>query len=170
MRGARYLVVAAPDLHDQVPRDSGRGNSIYESIFAWQMYVPCTWSAPSRLLAELCLTPVTGGVIAEFERYLRYRSRAVLRRLLQELNSFVVWDDARRPHLQIGARSYEAISFYARLETSLGAFFAATRRQVPPAPLDQDRWRLGAYCVTARRRAKSAARQSRNRECAMPDG
>jgi serine/threonine-protein kinase len=85
--------------------------------------------------------------MAEFEKYLRYKSRGVMRRLLQELNSFVVWDEAGRPHLRIGVRSYDAIAFYARLETSLDAFFAATRRQVPPAPLDQDRWRLGAYYV-----------------------
>ncbi len=148
MRGAHYLVVAGPDLHDRVLRDSGRGNSIYESIFAWRTYVPCSWSAPGRLLEDLGLPPASaGGVVEEFEKYLRYKSRGVLRRLLQELNSFVVWDEDRTPHLRIGPRSDEAITFYARLERSLDAFFTATRRQVPRTALDQDRWRLCAYYV-----------------------
>jgi serine/threonine protein kinase len=147
MRGAHYVVVAGPDLHDRVVRESGRGNSIYESIFAWRTYVPCNWAAPARLLEELGLPPGDGGLAPEFEKYLRYRSRGVLRRLLQELNSFVVWEDARRPYLRIGARSRETIASYARLERSLDAFFAATRRKIGPAPLDQDRWRLAAYYV-----------------------
>jgi eukaryotic-like serine/threonine-protein kinase len=148
MRGAHYLVVAGPDLHDRVVRDSGRGNGIYESVFAWRMYVPCSWSAPARLLADLGLSePGGGGVIEEFESYLRFTSRGVLRRLLQEVNSFVVWEESRRPYLRITSRHHDAISFYATLERSLDAFFVATDRQVPPTPLGRDRWRLAAYYV-----------------------
>lgn len=152
MRGAHYLVVAGPDLHDQVVRDSGRGNGIYESIFAWRMYVPCEWPAPERLLAALCLPQADRAdradqaVLAEFGEYLRYKSRGVMRRLLQELNAFVAWEDGL-PYLRIETRYQDAISFYARLERSLDAFFSATRRKAPPARLGQDRWRLGAYYV-----------------------
>ncbi|HEU5156723.1 MAG TPA: protein kinase [Streptosporangiaceae bacterium] len=148
MRGAHYIVVAGPDLHDHVLMDSGRGNSIYESIFAWRLYVPCSWTAPTRLLEHVLLNPPDGqanGIIHEFERYLRFKSRGIPRRLLQELNSFVVWEDAGKPYLRIGSQSYEAISFYALIERSLDDFFVATAREVLPTPIDQDRWRLGAY-------------------------
>ncbi|MGH3377037.1 MAG: serine/threonine-protein kinase [Actinoallomurus sp.] len=149
MRGAHYLVVAGPDLHDRVLRDSGRGNSIYESIFAWQLYVPCGWSAPKRLLDDLCLREDRdSGVIEEFEKYLRFKSRGILRKLLQELNAFVVWTDDRRPYLRVETRYQDAISFYAELERCLEEFFTATDRQVPPTPLSRDRWRLSAYYVT----------------------
>jgi serine/threonine-protein kinase len=149
MRGAHYLFVAGPDLHDRVLKESGRGNSIYESIFAWQLYVPCNWAAPSRLLKEIVVNTAeqADGITEEFEQYLRFKSRGVLRRLLHELNSFVVWDDMGMPFLRIGSGSYETISFYARIERSLDAFFVATQRDVLPNPIDQDRWRLGAYYV-----------------------
>jgi serine/threonine protein kinase len=149
MRGAHYLVVAGPDLHDQVLKDSGRGNSLYESIFAWRLYVPCSWSAPRRLLENLFLNPVdqSGGIVSDFELYLRFKSRGVLRRLLQELNSFVVWEDAGRPYLRIGSQSHNAISLYAQLERALDTFFAATQQKVPSTLLSQDRWRLSGYYV-----------------------
>jgi serine/threonine protein kinase len=150
MRGAHYLVVAGPDLHDQVLRDSGRGNSIYESIFAWRLYVPCSWAAPARLLEHILRSPPgerDGGVIEEFVQYLRFKSRGVPRKLLQELNSFVVWEEPGTPYLRIGSQSAEAISFYALIERSLDDFFVGTARQVLPAALEQDRWRLGAYYV-----------------------
>lgn len=147
MRGAHYLVVAGPDLHDRVLRDSGRGNSIYESIFAWQMYVPCNWSAPRRLLDHLCLPGIAGmPLIGEFEQYLRFKSRGVFRKLLQELNAFVAWQEGR-PYLRIDERYKDAIAFYAMLERTLDGFFTATRRQVPQTPIGRDRWRLGAYYV-----------------------
>ncbi len=150
MRGAHYLMVAGPDLHDQVLKDAVRGNSIYESIFAWRLYVPCSWAAPARLLEHLLLNPPgdqADGIIEEFEQYLRFKSRGVLRRLLQELNSFVVWEDTGKPYLRIGPQSYEAISFYALIERSLDDFFVATGREVLPTPIDQDRWRLSTYYV-----------------------
>ncbi|MEV0647554.1 hypothetical protein AB0I28_20035 [Phytomonospora sp. NPDC050363] len=39
MPGVHFLVVAGPDLHDRAVADAARGNSIYESIFGWRLYV-----------------------------------------------------------------------------------------------------------------------------------
>ncbi|GGO95880.1 protein kinase domain-containing protein [Wenjunlia tyrosinilytica] len=52
-RGAHFIVVAGPDLHDQAIRDVDRGNGVYESVFGWRMYVPCLWEAPQRLVHGL---------------------------------------------------------------------------------------------------------------------
>ncbi|MEV7415491.1 serine/threonine-protein kinase [Streptomyces sp. NPDC089919] len=52
-RGAHFILVAGPDLHDQAIRDADRGNGVYESVFSWRMYVPCLWEAPERLLQGL---------------------------------------------------------------------------------------------------------------------
>ncbi|MEE4546618.1 serine/threonine-protein kinase [Streptomyces sp. V4-01] len=53
MRGAHFLVVAGPDLHDRALRDGDRGNGVYESVFSWRAYVPCLWQAPRRLVEGL---------------------------------------------------------------------------------------------------------------------
>lgn len=52
-RGAHFVVVAGPDLHDRAVQDADRGNGVYESVFGWRMYVPCLWDAPERLVRGL---------------------------------------------------------------------------------------------------------------------
>ncbi|MEV7240058.1 hypothetical protein AB0N92_02180 [Streptomyces sp. NPDC093248] len=39
-RGAHFILVAGPDLNDRALTDADRGNGLYESVFAWRMYVP----------------------------------------------------------------------------------------------------------------------------------
>src|SRR5262249_29850096 len=52
-RGVPFLFVAGPDLHDESNRDSRRGNSVYDSVFGWQIYIPCLWDATERLLTAV---------------------------------------------------------------------------------------------------------------------
>ncbi|WP_396449228.1 protein kinase [Actinomadura sp.] len=149
MPGAYYLMVAGPDLQDQVLLDSGRGNSVYESVFAWRLYTPCNWEAPSVLLDGLVDGPVDEAArepLDALRRYLAFKARGVLRRLLQELHTFVVWRQGR-PRLRITDADWGKVAFYAQMEDTLRAFFADTRGKVFPTEIDQDRWRLGGYYV-----------------------
>jgi hypothetical protein len=88
MPGVHFLLVAGPDLHDRAIRDAARGNGVYESVFGWRLYVPCTWGAPDRLVAHII--SADARVDAETRellvRYLRFKARGVPRRLLQELS------------------------------------------------------------------------------------
>ena len=147
MPGVHFLVVAGPDLHDRAIRDAARGNGVYESVFGWRLYVPCTWDAPDRLVAHII--SADARVDAEPEllvRYLRFKARGA-RRLLQELNSFVSWDSGQ-PHLHVSADDLERVKFYARVEGVLLAYFEGSRRRrLFPVPIDEDRWRLGGYYV-----------------------
>ncbi len=59
-RGAYFLFIGGADLHDRWLRDVRRGNSIYESTFAWHLYVPCLWDAPGRLVRALARMPEDG--------------------------------------------------------------------------------------------------------------
>ncbi|MER6579759.1 protein kinase [Nonomuraea sp. NPDC001023] len=144
-QGAHFLVVAGPDLHDHVVRDTGRGNSVYESVFAWRCYVPCSWEAPGRLLeAMLDERP------AEFEqlaRYLRFKARGIPRRLLQEFGELVRWE-GERPFLVIGDQDEQRVAFYARLEELLELFFRESGQdRLFRVPIDEDRWRLTGYYI-----------------------
>ncbi|MFI6925332.1 protein kinase [Nonomuraea spiralis] len=144
-QGAHFLVVAGPDLHDHVVRDTSRGNSVYESVFAWRCYVPCSWEAPGRLLEA-----VLDDRPAEFEqlaRYLRFKARGIPRRLLQEFGELVRWE-GDRPFLVIDDQDAQRVAFYARLEELLERFFLDSGRdRLFQLPIDEDRWRLTGYYI-----------------------
>ena len=149
MSGAHFLIVAGPDMHDQVVRDTARGNGVYESIFGWRLYVPCIWKAPERLIADVVQpgTQADRDTVELLTRYLRFKARGVPRRLLQEFNSFVVWD-GKSPSLRITAWDLERVKFYARLEYVVSSYFESTgQRRWFPVPIDEDRWQLAGYYV-----------------------
>jgi serine/threonine-protein kinase len=151
MSGAHFLLVAGPDLHDRAVRDAARGNGIYESVFGWRMYVPCNWDAPDKLVAEMVTEEVQADEkdLQLLVKYLRFKARGVLRRLLQEFNHFIVWDrESDVPYLRISSEEMGRVQFYAQLEEILRQFFEkGERHRLFPVPIDEDRWRLGSYYV-----------------------
>ncbi|MEO3808252.1 serine/threonine-protein kinase [Sphaerisporangium sp. B11E5] len=144
MRGVHFLVVGGPDLYDHAIKDVGRGNSVYESVFAWRLYVPCTWDAAKRLLATVTAEHVRGT--EELEQYLSFKARGVPRRLLQEFNELVTWDDGR-PVIRLDAAANDRVGFYAKLERLLDDLHQETGTFLFPVPIDEDRRRLSAYYV-----------------------
>ncbi|WP_131737249.1 serine/threonine-protein kinase [Actinomadura roseirufa] len=149
MPGVHFLVVAGPDLHDRVIKDASRGNSVYESVFGWRMYVPCAWNAVERLLAGTVEPGQEDQAdqLRIFGDYLRFKARGVPRRLLQEFNEFVSWQH-HAPILEVSPRDAPLIGFYARLENILRDFMTGTDgAPLFPIPIDEDRRRLSAYYV-----------------------
>ena len=155
MSGAHFLIVAGPDLHDRAVRDAARGNGVYESVFGWRMYVPCMWEAAERLIADvISRDPVSTAYAAnnsdqleQFIQYLRFKARGVPRRLLQEFNSFVTWEE-NSPVLRIDNIDMQRVKFYARIEGIMREYFEEGRStRLFPVPIDEDRRRLGGYFV-----------------------
>ncbi|MEU7809574.1 protein kinase [Micromonospora chalcea] len=148
--GVHFLVVAGPDLHDHAMRDAARGNSIYESVFGWRLYVPCSWSAVDRLLdvvrADITEYPPE---LKQFRDYLQFKARGIPRRLLQEFNTFVSWDDSG-PKLRVNEHDVKRVQFYANLEALLSEHLQREqqrRDQLFSADIDEDRRKLSAYYV-----------------------
>jgi hypothetical protein len=57
--GISFIFVAGKDLHERWLEDLGRGDSIYESVFAYDKYLPCMWAN----INELCDTFVDQNII-----------------------------------------------------------------------------------------------------------
>ena len=56
-RNVHFVFVGGPELHDAFMSDVARGNSVYESVFACHMYVPCLWEASEKLVGEIVVGP-----------------------------------------------------------------------------------------------------------------
>ncbi|HET9737200.1 MAG TPA: protein kinase [Solirubrobacteraceae bacterium] len=146
--GVHFVFIAGPDLHDLSMRHSHRGNSVYDSVFGWQLYVPCVWQATDRLLEST----MTDGweqrpEVASLPDYLRFKARGVPRLLLMELNSLVEWDGGR-PCLTLRTPDRARIEFYAGVERVLAEFTGPGPGHAFAVAIDEDRWRIGAYYVT----------------------
>jgi serine/threonine protein kinase len=147
--GVHFVFIAGPDLHDLSLRQRHRGNSVYDSVFGWQLYVPCVWQATDRLLDNM-LPPgwerrVEFGSLGD---YLRFKARGVPRLLLMELNALVEWEDGK-PCVTLRSADRKRIEFYAGIERVLASFTGTTANgQSFSVPIDEDRWRIGAYYVT----------------------
>ncbi len=147
--GVHFVFIAGPDLHDLSMRHSHRGNSVYDSVFGWQLYVPCVWQATDRLL-ETTMAPGwrERAELGSLPDYLRFKARGVPRLLLMELNSLVEWDDGR-PYLTLRTPDRARIEFYAGVERVLAEFTGhAADGHAFSVAIDEDRWRIGAYYVT----------------------
>ena len=154
-RGVHFLFVAGPDLHDMALRESQRGSSVYESVFGWQHYVPCVWGAADELLAAVVSNdsrdggrPAPDEWYKDFRDYLAFKARGIPRLLLLELNSFVRWDGTE-PIVSLDAVDARRVDFYAGLQRILRDFMEPREESgaVFAIPIDEDRWRLGAYYV-----------------------
>lgn len=84
--GVYFIFVAGADLLDRALTDSEHGNGLFESVFAWNAYVPCLWAGPRRLI-EGVVRPRAGQDVDQLRGYLEYKARGIPRRLFQELNA-----------------------------------------------------------------------------------
>jgi serine/threonine protein kinase len=144
-----FIFVAGPDLHDAALLESHRGNSVYDSVFAWQLYVPCVWNAADDLLRATIADPYSNrSTFDEFAHYLRFKARGVPRLLLKELNEFVTWHGGQAC-LELRGPDLARIYFYAWIDRILDEFVRPG--SATPAfgvPIDADRWMIGAHYLT----------------------
>ncbi|NEB02784.1 protein kinase [Streptomyces sp. SID13726] len=85
--------------------------------------------------------------LARFIAYLRFKARGVPRRLLQEFNSLVVWEDGL-PSLSVNEEVWARVDFYARLEDVVSETMTASTPDGSAGVLiDDDRRLLGGYHV-----------------------
>lgn len=146
--GVCFIFIGGPDLHDQWLRDIRKGNSIYESTFAWQTYIPCTWDTADHFVEQVTEkgTTVNAERIPFFVDYLNYKGRGIPRRLVQEFNNFVQWQD--QPAVRCHDRDFERITFYAHLQRIIAEMHTAdVETSFSESSIGADRLRLGTYYV-----------------------
>lgn len=148
-RHAHFIFVGGPELHDAAILDASRGNSVYESVFAHEAYVPCLWGAADDLLGHVVAPGAPEEPVREVIRdYLDYKSRGIPRLLLRELNELVRWC-YEGPYLSLGPATAARIEFYAELQRIVREFIERTEdEELFTLPIDLDRSRLGTYYLT----------------------
>ena len=148
--GISFIFVAGKDLHDRWIEDVGRGDSVYESVFAYDKYLPCLWldvgtMCDGWLSPVQPLDPYPQFVFDEFKKYIAYRGRGIPRLVIRSFNEYVKWD-ATSPVLLFRAQDVRRIRCFAQLSDLLNAHSRVLFGESQEAAGTQnDRRRLGVH-------------------------
>jgi serine/threonine protein kinase len=140
-----FVFVGGQDLYNEAVVEQRRGNSVYDSVFASHLYVPCIWRSEPVLLAAL----VADGHAFDTPQMmwlrdaLAYRGRGIPRLLLKDLGGLVRWNESG-PHLALTSAVLERLASYSDLQMIVLRFLREHRRQ-SGSYLDRDRWYLSVY-------------------------
>lgn len=145
-----FVFIAGKEVYERWTQDVALGDSIYESIFAYDFYVPCLWMEQEEFVQK-CIAESLSGPAESYSpawhltRFLQYRGRGVLRRMLRELNNCVIWDE-NQPKLRVPREHIASIGLFSKLQEVLSErvdIFGIDVERVDQA--QWDRRRLGLY-------------------------
>src|SRR5262245_36023321 len=151
--GATFIFVAGKDLQERWLEDTGSGESLYESVFSYDQYLPCLWDNVDSICDEVFdqsqdMTPYDVQVMGDFRKYLAYKGRGIPRRIIRILNEFVEWNDDY-PRLVFTRQQVRRFRFFSGLQSHLQdnekTLFGEPHEAVPEAQIDKHR--LGIYSL-----------------------
>jgi serine/threonine-protein kinase len=149
--GVTFVFVAGKDLQERWLEDVGKGDSVYESVFSYDKYLPCLWADVSSICNGLVdssktLRPYDRQIFDEFKKYLAYKGRGIPRRIIRTFNEYVEWN-GDVPALAFTRQSIRRIRFFAGLQDVLDAnekqLFGDFHEEV--VGTQSDKRRLGVY-------------------------
>ena len=118
--GVVFLFVAGRSMQERWIEEVGQGDSLYESIFASNLYLPCIWEETQDVLSRLIVFPERqqDELYQGFEAYLRYHGRGIPRRIVRELNHHVAVNN-NASYLSFDDIDLKRLEFYAQLQNIL---------------------------------------------------
>jgi eukaryotic-like serine/threonine-protein kinase len=152
--GIAFLFVAGKDVHDRWLEDIGRGDSVYESVFSYALYLSPLWQLADPMCDPFLDAGAFGAVdaadaaaaYAAFKKFIAFSGRGIPRRVLRKFNERVRWGD-RRAQLMFSRDDVRQFRFFADLYDVL---IKAESELIGELLDDQrsgrvDRQRLGIY-------------------------
>jgi serine/threonine protein kinase/Cdc6-like AAA superfamily ATPase len=113
--GITFIFVAGKDLHERWLADIGRGDSVYESVFGYDKYLPALWNGAGQICDSLVDGSIYNPAYQTFRSYLEYAGRGMPRRILRNFNQYVHWD-GQRPYLYFRPAEIRRFQFFAGLQ------------------------------------------------------
>ncbi|HUQ84306.1 MAG TPA: protein kinase [Gemmatimonadaceae bacterium] len=146
--GVTFVFVAGKDLQERWLEDVGRGDSVYESVFSYDKYLPCMWPDVGSICDHLveARSPSSAELFDKFKGFLAYKGRGIPRRIVRTFNEYVEWNGGR-PALAFNRQQEARIKFFAGLQDALSEH----RRQLFGDSQEEstgthtDKLRLGVY-------------------------
>ena len=123
--GFSFVFVGGKEVEERLIEDISHADSIYESIFAYNLYLPCLWEDQGEILKQCMplaekndVDPYTASYRETVARYLRYKGRGIPRRTWREVNKYVWWEEDG-PKLILDVKSRRYMDLFSKLEEGL---------------------------------------------------
>lgn len=143
--GFAFVFIGGKEVEERLLEDASQGDSIYESIFAYDLYLPCLWNEQRDIIARCFESKSRIQSDADtVALYLRYKGRGVPRRTWRELNKHVLWTDAG-PVLTLDLERRRYMRVFAKLEEALEGQETFRRMPGGSEQVQSDRQRLCFY-------------------------
>lgn len=151
--GVTFIFVAGKDLQERWLEDVGKGDSVYESVFSYDKYLPCLWTESDAICENLienfaALSVYESNIIGEFQKYLTYRGRGIPRRIVRTFNEYVKWNE-EKPVAAFTPQNIRTIRFFAAIQDLISAnekqLFGSSHEDA--AGTMSDKRRLGIYYI-----------------------
>ena len=148
-----YIFIGGQELHERWMRDVALGDSIYESIFSYDLYLPCLWDEQEQLISEFVGGSQPPSLLDEqearqFALFLKYQGRGIPRRIIREGSKYLHWTRDRTTALSPPQDKKRYVSVVAKLEEILHVAHMTSGLEGTVADKAlQDRMRLRMYYV-----------------------
>lgn len=117
--GLFFLLVAGKDFYDMWIEDRKREDSIYESIFSYDLYICKDWDIGARILEKYVLDyNLYKNNLEIFRYYLNFMAKGILRKAIHEFNNFVDWEN-ENAYLELRGLAIKKVKFYGDLQKLL---------------------------------------------------
>jgi eukaryotic-like serine/threonine-protein kinase len=136
--GLTFMFVAGKDIQERWGAEVRRGESIYESVFVHEVYLPCLWTQARNCCIPAFLEHSTPEAETIW-RAISFQGRGIPRRILRSFHSMVRFENDS-PLLAVTPYEYRDAEFYAGIEEVLESF-----RERPSNLTDADKRLLGLY-------------------------
>lgn len=118
--GVVFVFIAGRDFYQRWQADLRRTDSVYDSVFAHQVYLPCEWDFPKDLIKTYqqddgLTQSESGHVLAG---YLRFHSRGITRRAYRSINQMIFWEGGQ-PFLFLDDGNRKRLQFYYEIDALL---------------------------------------------------
>lgn len=151
--GVTFIFIAGKDLQERWLEDVGRGDSVYESVFSYDKYLPCLWAEADQVCGSLienfdALSAYQKILVGEFQKYLTYKGRGIPRRIVRTFNEYVKWSE-ETPIAAFTPQNIRTIRFFAALQEVISQnekqLFGSQNEEA--ADTGSDKRRLGVYYI-----------------------
>lgn len=148
--GSIFIFIGGKDMYQVWMNETRNPDSIYESVFAYDLYLPCLWDLSDNILDHFIHRGEQAKhsqYIDMLNRHLSYKGRGIARRIIRELNKLVRWHN-HGLHIVFDVSTLDRVRLFSDLEKLIRSDVISHIRRIARDSAQFDRLCQTAYYIS----------------------